>query len=588
MLLAFSTIDWWIVGIYVLLAASPGFLVRKYVRGQADFLVAGRTLSIFLATATLTATEMGLITVMYWSEFGYTMGFSAMIMGVIAFVATLFVGMTGFMVKGLRASRATTVAEYYQIRFTRGVRILGGVIVAVAGILNYGLFLRIEAEFIQIITGVPDLIVQTTAPGSTPETIPSVTLVMSVLVVIVLAYTLLGGMVSVAITDYIQFIVLTIGLGATTYWVLSHPDVGGFGGMVGAVEDYRQQDGVVYGLDPFARVKGPGGAILGLGALWVIWQLMHWLGTNTWQPGAFRTAASDSPRTARIMWSLTAFNYFGRGVIPMIWGIGALAFISHTMGAQAVSSFDASGHTMKAMPTFLSGLPTGLVGLLMAGMLAALMSTHSSYLLTWSGVLTEDLLAPLVSLTGRELPQSWRIWITRLLIVLLGGFLIWWGLWYEVQGTIWGYLAVTGTMYVAGAMTVLALGLYWRRSNTFGAYCGLIGGAFPGLVYLSLRIGVLLTGLGQSIPRMADLGLRLLGQLSKGEFLEAAGLFSLVAFDGWMTDPRTGVMSFVLAPVFMILGSLLTGGNQSAGAPVRAVKPSPTATASADPEGAVS
>ena len=48
---AFDTVDWWIVGFYVLLATLPGFLCRKYIHGQADFLVAGRTLSVFLATA---------------------------------------------------------------------------------------------------------------------------------------------------------------------------------------------------------------------------------------------------------------------------------------------------------------------------------------------------------------------------------------------------------------------------------------------------------------------------------------------------------------------------------------------------------
>ena len=132
-MIGFGTIDWWIVGFYVLLAAVPGFLCRKYILRQADFLIAGRTLSIFLATATLTATEMGLITVMYMAEFSYRHGFSGMVVGLLAGSATLFVGLTGFMVKGLRASGATTVADYYERRYTRGVRILGGFIIAAAG-----------------------------------------------------------------------------------------------------------------------------------------------------------------------------------------------------------------------------------------------------------------------------------------------------------------------------------------------------------------------------------------------------------------------------------------------------------------------
>src|SRR5687768_6880780 len=142
-MIGFAAIDWSIVGVYMLIATIPGFFCRKYVQGQDDFLLAGRTLSVWLATATLTATEMGLITVMYMAEMGYINGFSAMVLGVIGLVTTMFVGLTGFMVSGLRASGVTTVAEYYQQRYSRGVRILGGFIIAGAGILNYGVFLKI-------------------------------------------------------------------------------------------------------------------------------------------------------------------------------------------------------------------------------------------------------------------------------------------------------------------------------------------------------------------------------------------------------------------------------------------------------------
>ena len=406
--------------------------------------------------------------------------------------------------------------------------------------LEKGVFLRVEAEFIQIVTGIEDLAIP--VGGGAVIQIPSVNLVMSVLLVVVLAYTLLGGMVSVAVTDYIQFIVLTAGLAATTYWVFTRPEVGGFEGMAAAVQEHRPD----YGFNPFVTRTGEGGAVLGLGVLWVVWQTMHWLGTNTWQTGAFRTAATDSPRTARVMWSLTALNYFGRGVIPMLWGIGALAFLSHSMGAEMLSHVDAK----QAMPMFLANLPTGLVGLLMAGMLAALMSTHSSYLLAWSGVLTEDLVVPVARLAGRDVPQRRRIWITRGFIVLLGAFLLLWGLWFEVKQTIWGYLAVTGTMYVAGAMALLAMGLYWKRANATGAYLGLIGGALPGVAYLACRIVVLLGGTyGFEVPHAVE------------------------RLNAVMTDPVTGVISFPLALVGMIVGSLVAGrpSSSSTEGPVKTI-----------------
>ncbi len=250
LMLGFSAVDWSIVIVYMIIATAPGFLCRKYIKGQDDFLVAGRTLSVYLATATLTATETGLITIMYMAQFGYTNGFSAMAVGVIALCCTLFLGLTGFMVSGLRQSGATTIADYYQKRYARGVRILGGFVIATAGILNYGVFLRVESDFIRFITGIPDLHIQT---ASGPVDISSIKLVMTVMVLLVLTYTLLGGMVSVVVTDYIQFIVMTAGIFGTTYWLLNRPEVGGFEGMRQAVETYRPS----YGFNPFASKWDP-------------------------------------------------------------------------------------------------------------------------------------------------------------------------------------------------------------------------------------------------------------------------------------------------------------------------------------------
>lgn len=575
--IAFAAVDWWIVGAYLLIATIPGFLCRKYIRGQDDFLLAGRSLNIWLAAATLTSTEMGLITVMYMAQQGYQNGFSAMIVAVIAFCATLFVGLTGFMVAGLRRSGVTTVAEYYERRYSRGVRVLGGIIIASAGILNYGVFLKVEATFISTITEVPDLtatvhdadghwkltlektaeqadaapvptsmsassepavddvaLASTVPTGGRVYSISSIRLVMSILVAIVLLYVLLGGMVSVVLTDYVQFIVMTAGIGLTTWWVLRHPSVGGFAGIAQAVQSYRPG----YGMDPMvnAEVTTSTGAklLVGYGWLWIVWQCMHWLGTNTWQTQAFRTAATDSPRTAKIMWSMTAVNYFGRAVIPMLWGVAAVAFLSKELPSEQF----AQTSSMEGMPLMLQRLPVGLVGFMLAGMLAALMSTHSSYMLAWSGVITEDLVVPLLRAVGINLPGWSRIWITRLFILCLGAFLIWFGLWYKFKETVWGYLSVTGTMYIAGSMTLVGMGLYWRRARTAGAYLGLLMGAAPGIVYLVSRFWMLAYSNSHTTPP---------GWLN--------------SINGFMSDARTGAMSVPLGILGMVVGSLLLGGR---------------------------
>ena len=86
----------------------------------------------------------------------------------------------------------------------------------------------------------------------------------------------------------------------------------------------------------------------------------------------------------------------------------------------------------------------------------------------------------------RPLSPKARILITRVSIVLIGIFLVVWGLWFKLPATAWRYMAITGSMYTAGALTVIGLGLYWKRCNTVGAYCGIILGAVLPATFLVL------------------------------------------------------------------------------------------------------
>ncbi len=518
MLALFSWLDWTIVLAYIAAATAIGLLCRRYIHNLADFIVAGRGLRPFLGVATLSGTEIGLVTVMYFAEFGFTQGFSALAVAVLAGVSMVFVGLTGFMIAGLRRSGAMTLAEYYQMRFAPGVRLLGGIIIAAAGILNMGVFLKVGALFLQKISGMPEALnLVNPATGLVVVNLPVLNLIMTVLLALVLAYTLLGGMVSVVITDYLQFVVLSAGIGLATFCVLTHHTVGGLEGIVQAVSDHRGPPG----FNPFARQVTAGGAV-GLGVVFIIWQSMHWLGTCNWQTYALRTTSATSPAVARRMYALTGLTFFGRAAIPMLWGLGALAYFAHAGGLEAFSG----SNGLAAMPTFLGEiLPWGGLGLVAAGMLAAFMSTHDSYLLAWSAVICQDIIGPVARFLGYDLSDRTRMVITRILILLIGLFVLVWGLWYQIPGTVWGYLAMTGTMYIAGATVVLSFGLYWRRANRTGAYAALILGCIPGLVYIITSV------------------------------VDSARVTQ--ANDAWNAEAWSGLLGFPLALVGMIGGSLL-------------------------------
>ena len=191
--------DWCIVVMYLTVSLGIGLYVRKYATTMTSYIAAGRGVGVWLGVATMSGTEMGLITVMYNAEKGFKGGFAAFHIGVLAGLVTLGVGLSGFIVGPLREQGVLTIPEYYERRFGRKTRILGGIVLALGGILNMGLFLKVGSMFIVGVTGL----------SHTGWALP---LVMTTLLTLVLVYTVLGGMISVVVTDYVQFVVLSCGM----------------------------------------------------------------------------------------------------------------------------------------------------------------------------------------------------------------------------------------------------------------------------------------------------------------------------------------------------------------------------------------
>ncbi len=89
----------------------------------------------------------------------------------------------------------------------------------------------------------------------------------------------------------------------------------------------------------------------------IIFQMLLWLAVDTcWQTTAMRTFSTKDPETSRKVFSWTGFIFLGRGMMPMLWGIGALAILGP--GADS----------LEAMPIMISKiLPVGVLGLVTAG-----------------------------------------------------------------------------------------------------------------------------------------------------------------------------------------------------------------------------
>src|SRR5262245_3455720 len=198
-----STWDSSIVFAYIAIAFIVGVTATKRIKNVADFLVAGRQIRFHLGVASLVATELGLVTVMYFAEQGFRYGFASFIIGVIWSAAYLLIGSTGFVVERVRQLEIITITEYFQLRYSLGVRVLGAVLLVVAGVLSLGVFLKLVAVFLVQFINIP---------------VAYIHLTMTILVIVVVVYTVLGGMVSVVVTDFIQFILLAFCMLIATFF----------------------------------------------------------------------------------------------------------------------------------------------------------------------------------------------------------------------------------------------------------------------------------------------------------------------------------------------------------------------------------
>jgi SSS family solute:Na+ symporter len=456
--------SWWIdgsiVGLYLVATMVAGIMVRRYVGKVEHFLIAGREVDVYLGIASLAATEFGVVTCMYTAEQGYRYGFAGATPGVITALCMLLVGLTGFCVKPLRQAGVMTMPELFEKRFGPRIRWAAGVLIVLGGLLNMGVFLRITGEFLVLVCGFDIHYLGT-----------YVVIMMTSLLLLGTIYTVVGGMLSVLVTDFLQFIVMSAGLIAVTVLILYQV---GWDKLTATVTAHYQSGG----FNPFTNSE--------LGWQYVIFNTMLALANVlTWQTTIARVLASKDAKTGQKMYTRTSFFFACRFLIPGIWGIAALAVLTPGTVAALVPGATAEKLAIYPMPIYLCRtLPVGLMGLLIAAMLAADMSSTSSYMITWSTLIYNDILAPFRKTKWSE--RRGLLW-NRVIVSLIGVFLLVYGLLYQIKVDVWAYLGLTGSIFLASTASMLVACCYWKRANNWGAAGAIIFGPLVPLAYLAFQ-----------------------------------------------------------------------------------------------------
>jgi solute:Na+ symporter, SSS family len=378
------------------------------------------------------------------------------------------------------------------------------------GLLNMGVFLRVGGQFLVVCCGMD---------------LKYLEVAMTVLLVGVAVYTILGGMLSVLVTDFLQFVVMSVGLLLVSFLVLSQV---GWDRLVDTVQT-KVGDG---GFNPFINKD--------LGWAFVLSNVFtNTAAVLTWQTCIARLLAAKDSKTGRKVYTGTAFFFICRWVIPGLWGIAALAMIEPTVVETIGLQFGEKDGTLFAMPYVLAQIvPAGMMGVLVAAMLAADMSTDSSYMLTWGSVIYNDILAPFRRKSWSE--KKGILW-NRCIVALIGVFLLFWGLWYKLEGNLWEYLQTTGAIYLASMSTLLIACCYWRKANNWGAIAAIVVGAALPVLSLSLNLFV-------RVPLLDGNGV----QIMKEGLAVTEGLVKHYVGEHWVN-----IGTFLAAGLAMVVGSLL-------------------------------
>ena len=398
-----------VVLVYLVAMIAFGFWGRRRAQSQSDFLVAGRRLGPMLYSGTMAAVVLGGASTIGGVGLGYQYGLSGMWLVVAIGVGILVLSLA--FAGRIQRLRVYTVGQMLELRYGPGSSVLSGVVM-----WAYTLMLAVTSTiaYATIFAALLDL-----------GKVPSILLGGTVVVI----YSTLGGMWSITLTDFVQFVIKTVGI-----FFLLLPIVlsraGGWAGLQAALP-----------VDAFSLTAIGGGTIL---TYFVIYTFGLLIGQDIWQ----RVFTARSPGVAR--WAGTA-----AGVYCLLYGVaGAVIGMSaKVLLPDLDAADDAFAHVVEAT------MPTLLAGLVLAAALSAVMSTSSGALIATATVFGQDILGKLRGHAARGDEHAgdsrWLVAGFGVVMIVIACLL---------QDVV-AALTVAYDILVGGLLVPIIGGLVWRRGT---------------------------------------------------------------------------------------------------------------------------
>jgi SSS family solute:Na+ symporter len=466
-------LDWSILGLYVVGLAFLTLYTRRFVRSVADFLAASRLAGRYLLTVS-TGFGGAIAIIAIW-EMLYVAGLPSQWWAMMGVPVGLLLSLTGFVIYRFRQTRALTLAQFFEMRYSRGFRFFAGVLLCVSGILNYGIFPAVSSRFMIYFLGLPEYL---HLGGITVSSFP---VVMALYLLLALAPVLVGGQISILIIDFFQglltlliYIALLLYLLHTFAWtdIMAGLQIAPAGRSM--INPFDTADSHEFSVGYFLI------AVFGQ-----IYNARSWQGTSGFN------ASARTPHEAKMAGILGSWRFFILQLCALLFPLVAYAALHLPKFAHLASPIlhdiqaivDPTLRQQMVVPLFLNHiLPVGLMGLFATLVVASTVSCDNIYLHSWGTILIQDVFLPLWK---KSLTPAGHLRLFRWAIVGVAAFAFTFSLLFPLKQFVLMYFALTGAIYLGGAGAVIIGGLYWKHGTTMAAWVAMSTGsalAFGGLL----------------------------------------------------------------------------------------------------------
>jgi SSS family solute:Na+ symporter len=451
-----SFVDYLLVAAYFVVVLLIGAAARRGVSDSLDFFLSGRSLPAWVTGLAFISANLGAVEIVGMSANGAQYGMSTMhYFWIGAVPAMLFLGVV--MMPFYYGSKVRSVPEFMRRRFGTGAHLVNALSFAVAQILIAGINLYLLATIVEALLGWP------------------LWLSLIVAAAVVLSYITLGGLSAAIYNEVLQFFVIVAALLPLTLIGLHR--VGGVGGLVDRVtESGREEELTSWPATELSGIDSPVLSVIG-----IVFGLGFVLSFGYWTTNFVevqRAMATKSMSAARATPIIGAFPKMFVPFIVVIPGIITTVLVPEVVQARAESATDFD-YNNSILLLIRDTLPNGLLGVALAGLLAAFMAGMAANISAFNTVFSYDLWQQYVK---KDRPDAYYLAVGRwatvgATVAAIGTAIIASG-----YTNLMDYLQTLFGFFNAPLFATFILGMFWKRMTPTAGWMGLVSGTLAAVV----------------------------------------------------------------------------------------------------------